>query len=327
VTPRLPATAFRLLVLVAAWVLGTSTLSLAQEEPPATVDATAVEPEPEEAQDDGVLIVPDVRGLPYVFAKGVLEDWGFAWKVKGKVEGFAVNLVASQSVEPTTKVLDTGAPTIVLELKKNPEYEEKGLAQDRSPYPGTKLVLAGGGDPQPATLPAEEDAGAADDDTDASTQEPETAPPAETEPTATEPTATEPENTETADYEEAANTSVDSDAEAEADAESLRPPAFPVAGAPREPLDEISLPERARDLRAWVADLDKVTPAALDHFAYQHAWVVTGAEFGWWQGAEALTILIQADEQLQQKFGTGAKYEAAARAALAEVERKSKAAS
>jgi hypothetical protein len=54
---------------------------------------------------------------------------------------------------------------------------------------------------------------------------------------------------------------------------------------------------------------------------------VTGAEFGWWQGAEALTILIQVDKQLQSKFGTGAKYEAVARAALAEVERKSKAAS
>jgi hypothetical protein len=327
VTPRLPATAFRLLVLVVAWVLGTSTLSLAQEDPPVTVEPPAAEAEAEPTADGGVLIVPDVRGLPYVFAKGVLEDWGFAWKVKGKVEGFAVNLVAEQSVEPTTEVLDTGAPTIVLKLKMNPGYEEKGLAQDRSPYPGTKLVLADGGEPQAATLPAEE-AEASDESADESeTQEPETASPTETEPTATEPAVTEPEDTETANYEEAANTGVEANAEVEADAESLRPPAFPVAGAPREPLDEISLPERARNLRAWVGDLEKVTPSAMDHFAYQHAWVVTGAEFGWWQGAEALMILIQVDEQLQSKFGTGAKYEAVARAALAEVERKSKAAS
>jgi hypothetical protein len=321
VTPRLPATAFRLLVLVAVWVLGTSTLSLAQEDPPVTVEPPVLQEDVEEAAENGILLVPDVRGLPYVFAKGVLEDWGFAWKVKGKVEGFAVNLVAEQSVEPTTKVLDTGAPTIVLKLKTNPDYEEKGLAEDRSPYPGTKLVLADGGEPEPATLPAEDAAEATDESTQESEPESAQTTPAETEPAATEPAATEPENTETADYEEAANTGV------EADAESLRPPAFPVAGAPREPLDEISLPERARKLRAWVADLDKLTAGALDHFAYQHAWVVTGAEFGWWQGAEALTILIQADGQLQQKFGTGAKFEAAARAALAEVERKSKAAS
>ncbi len=88
----------------------------------------------------------------------------------------------------------------------------------------------------------------------------------------------------------------------------------------------MSLPERAQQLSDWVADLDKLTPAALDHFTYQHAWIVTGAEFGWWAGAEALEIVIQADEQLQQELGTGKKYEAIARAALAEVRQKAKAA-
>jgi hypothetical protein len=43
------------------------------------------------------LLVPDVRGLPLVFAKGVLEDAGFAWKIDGKVKGYAVNLVAGQN--------------------------------------------------------------------------------------------------------------------------------------------------------------------------------------------------------------------------------------
>ncbi len=146
-TPRLPATAFRLLVLVAAWVLGTSTLSLAQDEPPVSADQPAAEADAEAADDASVLLVPDVRGLPYVFAKGVLEDFGFAWKVNGKVEGYAVNLVAEQSVEAAAKVLDTGAPTIVLRLKKNPNYEPKGLPEDRSPYPGTKLVLASDAEP------------------------------------------------------------------------------------------------------------------------------------------------------------------------------------
>jgi hypothetical protein len=315
VTPRLPATAFRLLVLVAVWVLGTSTLSLAQEEPPVSADQPAAEADAEAADDPSVLLVPDVRGLPYVFAKGVLEDFGFAWKVNGKVEGYAVNLVAEQSVEPAAKVLDTGAPTIVLQLKKNPNYQTKGLPEDRSPYPGTKLVLAADAAEQPATAPAESTQSASPDQTSAQ--------PAETEPAQTEPAETEPTDAETADYEQASNTIAEAGNDAEAE---QRPPAFDLPGAPAEPLDEMSLPERAQELADWVADLDKLAPAALDHFTYQHAWVVTGAEFGWWRGAEALEIVIQADEQLQQKFGTGKKYEAIARAALTEVRQKAKAA-
>ena len=56
------------------------------------------------------LLVPDVRRQPYVFAKGILEDAGFAWKVNGAVGGYAGNLVAEQRPAPGTLVVDTGRP-------------------------------------------------------------------------------------------------------------------------------------------------------------------------------------------------------------------------
>ena len=46
------------------------------------------------------LVVPDVRRQVYVFAKGMLVDAGFAWKVEGGVRGFAANTVATQSPPP-----------------------------------------------------------------------------------------------------------------------------------------------------------------------------------------------------------------------------------
>ena len=55
-----------------------------------------------------------MRRQAYVFAKGTLGDAGFAWKVEGAVQGFASNTVAAQTPAPGTRVVDTGAPTIVL---------------------------------------------------------------------------------------------------------------------------------------------------------------------------------------------------------------------
>ena len=99
-TARIPAIAFRLLVLVTVWLLGTSTLSLAKDDG-AGDDATATEPATtgEAPAEPGILVAPDLRDLPYVFAKGVLEDRGFAWRVEGKVEGYAVNLVGEAEPE------------------------------------------------------------------------------------------------------------------------------------------------------------------------------------------------------------------------------------
>ena len=86
---------------------------------------------------------------------------------------------------------------------------------------------------------------------------------------------------------------------------AARPPAFVVHGAPKEPLDELPLPERARALGRYVAS-HRHTAAAVNHFLYQHAWIVTGAKFGWWRGSQALEILVAVDRQAQKAWGRGA---------------------
>ncbi len=103
-----------------------------------------------------------------------------------------------------------------------------------------------------------------------------------------------------------------------------RPPAFRVPGARMEPLDEITLPARARRLEAWLTPSRSLTAANLHHWLYQHAWIVTGARFGWWHGAEAIRALIRVDRRVEARWGIGYRSEAAARRALAEVEAKTK---
>jgi hypothetical protein len=103
-----------------------------------------------------------------------------------------------------------------------------------------------------------------------------------------------------------------------------RPPAFVVSGARTEPLDEIPLTVRARRLGAWLRNHQRPTTANVDHFLYQQSWIVTGAKFGWWHGAEALRLLIAVDRHAEAVWGIGGKSELAARAALAEVEARSR---
>jgi hypothetical protein len=79
------------------------------------------------------------------------------------------------------------------------------------------------------------------------------------------------------------------------------------------------LPARARRLDRRLAAVPKPTPRVVDDWLYQHSWIVTGALFGWKDGDEALRILIRVDRDLQSRFGFGAKSEAVARRALAEV--------
>src|SRR3990172_1536751 len=102
-----------------------------------------VPPAPED-EAQSYLVVPDVRRQAYVFAKGMLEDSGFAWRVDGRVEGFSGNLVVSQTPPPGTRVLDTGAPEIVVRLARNPDYQESGRPENVSPFAGTAVVLASG---------------------------------------------------------------------------------------------------------------------------------------------------------------------------------------
>ena len=103
-----------------------------------------------------------------------------------------------------------------------------------------------------------------------------------------------------------------------------RPEAFNVPGAPREPLDEIALPVRARRLDAWLTAGRRPTAANQRHWLYQHAWIVTGANFGWWHGAEALRLLIRVDRRVESRWGIGYRSEAVARRALGAVEARTK---
>jgi hypothetical protein len=99
-----------------------------------------------------------------------------------------------------------------------------------------------------------------------------------------------------------------------------RPPAFVVAGARKEPLNEIPLTVRAARLNAWLTASRRRTGANVSYWLYQHAWIVTGARFGWWHGAQALRTLIAVDKRVEAQWGFGSRSEAVARDALASVE-------
>jgi beta-lactam-binding protein with PASTA domain len=89
------------------------------------------------------LVVPNVRREAFVFAKGQLQDAGFAWKVKGGAPGYPANIVVSQSPSPGTKLVDTGAPLVTIVLERNKQYGSKGEPEDTSPYAPTAIRLAG----------------------------------------------------------------------------------------------------------------------------------------------------------------------------------------
>src|SRR3954451_14466240 len=78
---------------------------------PAKVPVAVATPRP-------TLVVPDIRGQAFVFAKGILEDGGFGWRIKGGVQGYATNVVASQQPAAGTRVVDTGAPTLTLTMQR-----------------------------------------------------------------------------------------------------------------------------------------------------------------------------------------------------------------
>ena len=148
---RLVAFLPRLVLLTVVWLLLTAALTYAAGDrlakpPQPTTTTAAAPPEP-------VLVVPDVRRQAYVFAKGILEDAGFAWRVDGAVEGYAANLVADQLPAPRTRVLDTGAPTITLRLARG-GYPQEGEPEDASPYDGTPVRLADLASAPPARAPA-----------------------------------------------------------------------------------------------------------------------------------------------------------------------------
>jgi PASTA domain len=232
------------------------------------------------------LLVPDVRRQAYVFVKSTLEEAGFAWRVTGGVAGYSANLVATQTPSPGTIVLDTGAPTIVLSLSKG-RYPQDGAPENASPYPGTEIQLPGSLKPKKQVAPKKKAAPAK------KVVPKKKAVPARKAKVAPKPAA-------------------------------KRPPAFAVAGAKYEPLNEIPLPARARALDGWLTTHRTRTDANVKYWLYQHAWVVAGAKLGWWRGEEALELLLKTDERVQRMWGIGSRSEAVARAALADVSRKSR---
>jgi hypothetical protein len=282
---RLASILPRFVVLPALALLGTATITFAAE---TQLTAPKAPEQPAAAQVPAVIVVPDVRRQAYVFAKGTLEDAGFAWRVAGGVRGYAANVVVGQAPAPGTRVVDTGAPLITLSLESNKRYGQKGTPENVSPYPGTPIKVAGR--PMPAA-PA-----------------PAAKPKATPKPAKAKPAEAKPSKSRNA-------------SKSKASAQN-RPPAFVAAGAPKEPLDEMPLDRRAKLLQRYVETHRVRTRAGVAHFLYQHAWIVTGAKFGWYHGAEALKILIAVDRRAEQLWGIGSRSATVARAALAEVQAK-----
>jgi hypothetical protein len=273
IATRLP----RLVIVGAVLLLASATLAVG-----AAKRLTAVPPGAPAPVPVATLVVPDLSGQAFVFAKGTLEDTGFAWQVIGSVHGYAANTIARQSPPPGTRVRDTGAPTISVTLKRTP-YPQKGTPEDVSPYIGTSVQPIGVASPSVV--------------------------PAAPVPAAPKGAQTKPAG-KTAEPKPAATT-------------AKRPAAFVLAGAPKEPLKEMPLTHRAELLSAWIRVHPKTT-SNVRHYLYQHSWIVTGASFGWWHGAEALRKLIAADVVAQQRWGIGKQSELVARAALADVEKRTK---
>jgi hypothetical protein len=290
---RLTVLVPRLAALVVIWLLAAASLTFAAGSKQISQSPTQGGKAKEKPE---VLVVPDVRRQAYVFAKGILQDAGFAWRVDGSVKGYAANTVVVQTPAPATRLVDNGAPTVVLRLERSAEYPERGLPENASSYKGTPAVLLSDWRrANRAAAPVE-------------TTPAETAPAPTT--TAAAPTETAPTETTEAPP-------------APAEEQKYRNPDFVVEDAPREPADELPLPERARLLERRVAAAPKPTRKLVNHWLYQHSWIVTGARFGWKDGDDALRILIGVDRGLDRRFGFGARSEAVARRALAEVLRQS----
>jgi hypothetical protein len=295
---RLTALLPRLLALTVIWLLGAATYTLAADKVPSAKH----EQKAEATSKPHVLVVPDVRKKAYVFAKGILQDAGFAWRVEGSVKGFAANTVTVQRPAPGTKVIDNGAPLVVLSLSRNATYGESGLPENSAPYKSTRVVLV-------SDWASQQIEPTTSDSTETATTE-SSAATTDTAPTTTEPaTTTEPPGTTT---------------EPEESGDNTRKPDFEVPGAPAEPVDEMPLPDRAQALQRRLAGPKKPPQHLINFWLYQHSWIVTGARFGWHNGAEALRILIKVDQSLERRFGFGARSEVVARRALAYVEAQAK---
>ena len=136
---RLPSVFARIVALTAILVLGSATISFAAN----SQFGAATTPNEVTVAPPQLVTIPDVRGQAYVFAKGTLEEGGFAWRVAGAVQGYPANTVVSQVPAAGTRVVDTGMPTIQLGLARNGSYAQEGAPENTSPYNGTAIKLPG----------------------------------------------------------------------------------------------------------------------------------------------------------------------------------------
>jgi hypothetical protein len=277
---RLGALLPRAVLVVFVWVLATAAFTFAADQkivgPSPTASSAPAQPPN--------LVVPSVTGQVFVFAKGILEDAGFAWRVTGSVQGYPSNRVLAQTPAAGAHVVDTGAPTIVVRLVKGP-YAQQGTPEDTSSYTGTRIEF-------PHAPIVKPKAPIVKPKVPVVAQKPKTTPKPAPKPKAK---ATKPAKKVTP---------------------LKRPPAFTIPGGPKEPQDEISLPARADRLAAWIATHPRRTNANVQRWLYQHAWIVDGAKFGWWHGSQALRKLIAVDQRVERIWGIGHRSEAVARAAL-----------
>jgi hypothetical protein len=81
-----------------------------------------------------VLTVPAVSSGAFVFAKIALSDAGFAWRVCGQTQGYAGNVVSSQSPAAGSRISTRGGtPVVRIWLKPNRAYRERGVPDDSGP--------------------------------------------------------------------------------------------------------------------------------------------------------------------------------------------------
>lgn len=288
--------AFTPLALIALVLTGATTLTFAAVKS----GTSAAKPAPV-VKTAKLVAVPDVSGQAYVFAKGILEDAGFAWKVRGGAKGYAVNTVSGQAPAAGTILIDTGAPTVSLTLARNSRYSEVGTPQDSAPYAGTAVRLPSGAAPSAKPKPS---------------VKPKVSVPVKSKPASKPKPVAKPKPAN-----KPAAAAPSSPSSSGSKSSLRRNPAFVAPGAPAEPQNEMPLPDRARLLNAWLDKHQDKTVANVDHFTYQHAWIVYGAKFGWWHGANALELLIKVDRRAESLWGTGPDGETAARDALAIVRR------
>jgi hypothetical protein len=131
----------RLVALTAVWLLATTALTYAAAQRMNTPTVTPTTAATTTTVAPTVLVVPDVRHQAYVFAKGSLGDAGFGWRVAGAVQGYPANTVVSQTPAAGTRVIDTGAPLIVLHLERATGKQD-GVPEMKSAIPGTPVRLA-----------------------------------------------------------------------------------------------------------------------------------------------------------------------------------------